>query len=40
VDSDSHSEGPWRSGLLGCENPESGRALGKAPTPLLIKAYR
>jgi len=39
VDSDSHSERPWRSGLLGCENLESGRALGKAPTPLLIKGF-
>lgn len=27
-------EWPWRSGLLGCSNLESGRALGKAPTPL------
>lgn len=39
MDSDSHSERPWRSGLLGCENLESGRALGKAPTPLLIKGF-
>lgn len=29
-------EWPWRSG---CENLESGRALGKAPTPLLIKGF-
>lgn len=33
-------EWPWRSGLLGCENLESGRALGKAPTPLREKSFK